>query len=77
MHNAPPEEGRSATYHSYLLRLWREGEDGVAWRASLHDPRSGERQGFRSVDELFAFLQAQMGAAPGTEGGPEGSWERR
>jgi hypothetical protein len=77
MHNASTEEGRSATYYTYLLRLWREGEGGEGWRASLHDPRSGERLGFGSVEELFAFLEGQMEAAPGTESGPEGSWERR
>lgn len=77
MHNEPGEQGRPAGYLSYLLRLWREGEGGGRWRASLHDPRSGERLGLGSVENLSAFLEGQMEAAPGTEGGPQGSWERR
>jgi hypothetical protein len=69
MDNAPGEGGRPRYYHSYLLRLWCEGESGGRWRASLHDPRSGERLGFASVDELFGFLRRQMGTAPRTAGG--------
>lgn len=77
MDKGPRESGRRAGYFSYLLRLWREGEGGFEWRASLHDPHSGERQGFGSMDELFAFLQRQIGTVPGTNGGQEEDWERR
>ncbi len=56
-------------YLSYLLRLWRDDEDGgihrgkdqVAWRASLENSLTGKRQGFRSLDDLFAFLQQETG----------------
>ena len=77
MDNTPGEEGQSATYLSYLLRLWREGRDEERWQASLHDPHTGDRLGFGSVDELFAFLQGQMGVTPVTDGGEEAGWERR
>ncbi len=47
-------------YVSYLLRLWRFGEDDAkVWRASLENPMTGERQGFASLGDLFTFLEAQ------------------
>lgn len=64
-------------YLSYLLRLWEEsggsppgaplGEPPV-WRASLESPRSGERLGFASLAELFAFLENETrSSSPGSE----------
>ena len=63
-------------YLSYLLRLWRvrergppgeraPGEEPEIWRASLQCPGSGERIGFRSLEELFAFLRRETGTAQG------------
>ena len=47
-------------YLSYLLRLWQSGsEDRRVWRASLESPLQGERLGFTSLKELFAFLETQ------------------
>ena len=44
-------------YQAYLLRLWLTGDDDAAvWRASLEDPRTGERRGFADVNSLLAFL---------------------
>jgi hypothetical protein len=71
MDEAPGETGRPADYYSYLLRLWREGEEREGWRASLHDSHTGERVGFASVDELFGYLHKQTGIGPGTDGGQE------
>jgi len=43
--------------HSYLLRLWRtNGPGGFNWQASLGIPEAGERIGFASLEELFAYL---------------------
>jgi hypothetical protein len=43
--------------HSYLLRLWRNtGPGGFNWQASLETPKTGERIGFPSLEELFAYL---------------------
>jgi hypothetical protein len=44
-------------YYAYLLRLW-ETADGAewVWRASLESPATGERHGFGSLPELFAYL---------------------
>lgn len=45
------------TYRSYLLRLWcTEQSESDCWRASLENPRTGERIGFANPEELFAFL---------------------
>ncbi len=42
---------------SYLLHLWQVERNGApAWWASLEDPRTGERQAFADLAELFAFL---------------------
>jgi len=44
-------------YQAYLLRLWRVPYQGKwQWRASLESPRTGERQLFASLPQLFAFL---------------------
>ena len=49
-------------YVSYLLRLWQSGnEEKAVWRASLENPLTGERQGFASLKELVAFLDARTG----------------
>ena len=49
-------------YVSYLLRLWQKAGKGTAcWRASLESPRTGQSQGFASLEELFQFLRRQTG----------------
>ena len=49
---------QKTAYMAYLLRLWR-ARDGErpGWRASLENVRTGERRGFRSVEELLAFIK--------------------
>ena len=50
-------ESRQVIYVSYLLRLWQsDGSGASGWRASLEDPRTGERVGFANLEQLFAFL---------------------
>jgi hypothetical protein len=57
-------------YHSFLLRLWLVNEQaGVAWRASLENPHTGERLGFASLERLFAFLQDQAAEVATGEAG--------
>ena len=68
--------GEQPDYLSYLLRLWRESDDGkphredaesghaggkVVWRASLESVCTGERRSFASLEELFDFLREQTG----------------
>lgn len=44
-------------YFSYLLRVWRVvRDDELIWMASLEDPRTGKRQSFMSLEDLYAFL---------------------
>ena len=47
-------------YRSYLLRLWCGDALDRCWRASLEDPRTGERIGFASLELLFAYLMEQV-----------------
>lgn len=62
-----PEE-QVPDYLAYLLRLWRmRGEGAAGWRASLVSPGSGERHGFASLDDLFAFLLWRTGVLPDDE----------
>lgn len=47
-------------YCSYLLRLWRSETSDLGWRASLEDPRTGERVGFATLEQLFAYLMDKV-----------------
>jgi hypothetical protein len=48
-------------YLSYLLRLWLAGDSSQPqWRLSLEDPRTGERQGFNTLEELVEFLKRKI-----------------
>jgi hypothetical protein len=47
-------------YLSYMLRLWQAvSEAGSSWRASLEDPRTGQRTGFADLGDLFGYLSEQ------------------
>lgn len=41
---------------SYLLRIWRDGENGE-WRAMLLTIPNQERHQFTSIESLFHFLE--------------------
>ena len=50
-------------YKSFLLRLWRETNDQspqVNWEAEIEYIQSGERWGFRTLDEMLEFLQREI-----------------
>ena len=48
-------------YLSFLLRLWRVDDgEASAWRASLQNALTGQRQGFANLAQLMAFLQQQI-----------------
>lgn len=49
-----------STYQSYLLRLWRDTPQSV-WRASVQSTATEELRHFATVEDLWAFLMAQMG----------------
>lgn len=51
---------RKRPHLSYLLRLWRTGnEKNPVWRVSLETPGTGERQGFACLKDMFDFLLTQ------------------
>jgi hypothetical protein len=54
---------QSPRYLAYMLRLWQASSKEPDWRASLESPHTGERHGFANLDDLFGFLQRQIGAA--------------
>lgn len=53
---------RTARYHIFVLSLWEASSsipDGPAtWRYSLEHGLTGERQGFKGLDELMTYLEA-------------------
>ena len=56
-------------YQSFLLRLWRVKSTGpLVWRASLESTATGRRQGFSSLENLFAYLEEQTTQPNGEAG---------
>ena len=53
-----PDQPLHPVYNrSYILHLWRGDLHSAAdWRASLEIPETGERIGFASLEQLFAYL---------------------
>jgi hypothetical protein len=47
---------RGENYDSYLLRIWRGGEQNQ-WRWLLQNIRTGEQKGFSDLDALTRFLE--------------------
>jgi hypothetical protein len=45
-------------YRAFLLRLWRDDPDG-GWRATVENVQDGSKQGFASLQQLVAFLEAE------------------
>ena len=70
------EDDEPADYYAYLLRLWRADDaldsrkddaEYTPWRVSLESARTGERQGFGSLEALFDHLRERTGASPDTQ----------
>lgn len=60
--------------YPYILRLWHEiGAEPDDWRALVEDTGTGEARRFASLEELTAFLEAQMEEARGVELATRGS----
>jgi len=56
-------------YRSYLLRLWRAGEEGApALRILLVSPHTGERWSFTSLAEMVEFLKVELENEQGKKG---------
>lgn len=52
-------ERHESQYQSYLLRLWRAGEE-KAWRVMLEHISTRDRHGFADLEGLCVFLREQM-----------------
>jgi len=47
----------TTTYFSYLLRLWQDEDlPNQGWLASLEDPSTQRTLYFKSIEDLFKFL---------------------
>ena len=59
--NPSPRHDR---YRSYLLRCWQiQGSDQPEWRISLEQTHTHQRWNFACLDDLLAFLRADLGNA--------------
>ena len=69
-----PKVAEQDGYQTYLLRLWRAHCDGTwVWRASLQSARTGERQLFASLEQVFFFLSERCaGLVPEASEEPKG-----
>jgi hypothetical protein len=57
------------SYHSYLLRIWRENGRGTsAWRASLQSVQNQQMIRFRTLAELCDYLIKEFSESEGKEG---------
>ena len=62
-------------YTSFLIRLWREPPASVApeaagqgWLVQVELIPGGEKEYFSSLEDLFAFIRAQLPGAQGSGG---------
>lgn len=51
------------SYASYLLRIWREGDEPEAWQGEIESIQSGQKWRFVDLESLFDLLEIQMRAA--------------
>ena len=51
-------------YRSFLFIFWEERSSDPTvppvWRFSLKDPHTGWRRGFANLEEMLAFVQAEL-----------------
>ena len=51
-------------YRSFLVRIWGTAHgDTWTWRASVEDVRTHAHWNFATLDQLYAFLEAQTRGA--------------
>lgn len=50
--------------YSFVVRIWREGRDGlenaIVWRGSVDDVASGERFHFSDLGDIAGFIRKQV-----------------
>lgn len=52
---------------AYIVRIWRSHAE-EQWCFSVQDVATGERLGFASLENLFAFFRGQIGDAADPQG---------
>lgn len=61
----------SLEYTSFLIRLWREPSASEQnWLVQVEHIPGGEKEYFASLEELFAFIRAQLPGPAGERGSP-------
>jgi hypothetical protein len=57
-------DDRRRQYRSFLVRIWGTAHgDTWTWRASVEDVRTHAHWNFATLDQLYAFLEAQTRGA--------------
>ena len=63
-------DDRQRQYRSFLVRIWGTAHgDTWTWRASVEDVRTHARWNFATLEQVYAFLEAQTRGA-GREDSP-------
>ena len=58
---------KNDSYRSYLLRIWRAGQDDQDWRIALQDTLTGNQVILLGLEDLADYLHGQMRSAPPPE----------
>ncbi len=59
----------SPRYYLFILTVWEEehSPQAATWRYSLEQSQTGERRGFKNLEELMAYLAAWTQKPPSIE----------
>jgi hypothetical protein len=52
--------------HSFVVRIWREGEDTADWRGWVQHAGTGEETYVHDLDELLTFIERRAGQLAGS-----------
>lgn len=55
-----PLVSEKLSYASYLLRVWREGDDPVTWQGEIESIQSGQTRRFADLVTMADFLKTQV-----------------
>jgi len=57
-------------YYTYMLRFWPESQESEEprWCYTLLDPKTGEQQGFATLESLVKYLASLTEEIPGVTG---------
>ncbi len=52
--------------HSFVVRIWREGDDAGHWRGWVQHAGTGEAAYVNNLNELLTFVERRAGPLAGT-----------